>query len=43
MQRKDMEYLGRRILEMAPKDRNKKERPKRFMDAVKEDVCGVTE
>ncbi|KAI5099200.1 hypothetical protein C0J45_11339, partial [Silurus meridionalis] len=46
VQRRDMRYIGRRMLRMEPPERRKKGRPrKRFMDVVREDmqVVGVKE
>ncbi|KAF7687645.1 hypothetical protein HF521_014873, partial [Silurus meridionalis] len=39
VQRKDMGYIGTRMLRMEPPGRRKRERPRiRFMDVVKEDM-----
>ncbi|KAI5086740.1 hypothetical protein C0J45_2291, partial [Silurus meridionalis] len=46
VQRRDMNYIGRRMLKMEPPGRRKRGRPKRrFMDVVREDmqVVGVKE
>ncbi|KAI5109063.1 hypothetical protein C0J45_0460, partial [Silurus meridionalis] len=46
VQRRDMNYIGRRMLRMEPPGRRRRERPRRrFMDVVREDmqVVGVKE
>ena len=38
MQRRDNGYIGKRMLEMELLGRRQRARPKRFMDAVREDM-----